>query len=276
MNKKYVGIIYTILSAICFATGGVLLKVNSWSSLSVSGFRSFFALLIFIIYMIIKKHPMKWNLQVWIGAIANSLMSLLFIMAVRMTTAANAIVLQFTMPIYIIVFLWVLEKKKPQKASLIATFFCLVGIAFFFFDSISAEGMLGNICALASGFFYAIVFVIKRIPKSDFESSAVLSFAMNFLLGIPFLISEADFGATNIWTGVALGVIQIGCAYIFLNAALNKVSPIAVSLLSMVEPILNPILVAVFYGEMIGGISLIGAGIVLISAFCYNLVTKDG
>lgn len=275
MNRKYTGIIYTLLSAICFATGGLLLKLNTWSSLAVSGFRSFFAFMIFVIYMMVRKHPMKWNWQVWLGAIANSLMGLLFIMAVRLTTAANAIVLQFTIPIYIIVFLWIFEKKRPQIGSLIAAGASLIGIAFFFVDSISTEGMLGNILALVSGVFYAVVFCIKRIPKSDFESSAVLSFAINVLVGLPFFLKEADFGAINVWTGVLLGVVQIGLAYMFLNAALNKVSPFAAALLSMVEPILNPILVALFYGEMMGGISMIGAAIVLISALCYNLLTKD-
>lgn len=275
MNMKYKGILYTLLSAICFATGGVLLKMNTWSPLLVSGFRSIFALIIFAVYMIMKKHPMKWNWQVWIGAFANSLMSLFFIMAVDLTTAANAIVLQFTMPIYIILFLWIFERKRPQLSSLIAAGCSLIGISFFFFDSISSKGMLGNILALASGVFYAIVFCIKRIPNADFESSAVLSFAMNILFGIPFFFRGADFGAVNIWTGVLLGVVQIGFAYIFLNAALDKTSPFAAALISMVEPILNPILVAIFYGEMMGGISMIGAAIVLISALCYNLLTKE-
>lgn len=275
MNAKYKGIIYTLLSAICFATGGLLLKLNSWSTLSISGVRSFFAIIIFIVYMIMKKHPMKWSKAVWVGAFANSLMSLFFILAVKMTTAANAIVLQFTMPIYIILFLWIFEKKKPQMSSLIAAGCSLVGISFFFFDRISMQGMLGNIFAIISGFFYAIVFCIKRIPNSDFESSAVLSFAMNILIGIPFLLRETDFGSVNIWTGIMLGIVQTGCAYMFLNAALDKVSPFAASLLSMVEPILNPILVALFYGEVLGVISIIGAVIVLTSSLCYNLITKE-
>lgn len=275
MNSKYKGIIYTLLSAICFATGGVLLKVNTWSSLSVSGFRSIFAFLVFAIYMVVKKHPMRWNWQVWAGAVANTLMSIFFVMAVRLTTAANAIVLQFTMPIYIILFLWIFEKKRPQLSSLVAAGCSLVGIAFFFFDHMSSDGMLGNIFALVSGVFYAMVFCIKRIPKSDFESSAIISFAMNILIGMPFFVKETSFSATNIWTGILLGLVQIGLAYIFLNAALDKVSPFAAALLSMVEPILNPILVALFYGEMMGGISMIGAVIVLISALCYNLLTKE-
>lgn len=275
MDSRKKGLIYTLLSALCFATGGILLKVNTWSSLSVSGFRSVFALFVFVLYMVVKRHPMRWNLKVWLGAIANTLMMITFVMANRLTTAANAIILQFTMPVYIILLLWIFEKKRPQMSSVVAAGCSLVGICFFFFDSISTEGMLGNILALASGVFYAIVFLIKRIPGADFESSAILSFLINILIGIPFIIRETDFGPVNIWTGIMLGIIQIGVAYIFLNAALDKASPIAVALGSMAEPIVNPILVAVFYGETIGGVSMIGAVIVLISALAYNLLAKD-
>lgn len=267
--------IYTILSALCFATGGILLKVNTWSSLSVSGFRSIFAMFMFIIYMIITKHPMKWNVQVWLGAFANTLMSVSFVISNRMTTAANAIILQFTMPVYIILLTWIFAHKKPQLSSVIAAGCSLIGIIFFFFDSISTTGMIGNILALASGFFYSIVFLIKKIPNSDFESSAVISFAINTLLGLPTFFRETDFGAANMCTGILLGVLQIGLAYIFLNIALDKVSPIAAALTSMVEPIVNPILVAFFYGEVIGKISMIGAVIVLASALGYNLLVKE-
>ena len=275
MNDRQKGLIYTLLSALCFATGGILLKVNTWSSLSVSGFRSVFALVVFVVYMLVKRHPMKLNWQVFLGAIANTLMMVSFVMANRLTTAANAIILQFTMPVYIILLLWIFEKKRPQMSSVVAAGCSLIGICFFFFDSISTTGMVGNILALVSGLFYAVVFLIKRIPNSDFESSAVLSFAINIIIGIPFVMKETDFSAVNIWTGVLLGVVQIGVAYMFLNAALEKASPIAVALASMAEPIVNPVLVAVFYGETIGGASMIGAVIVLISALAYNLLAKD-
>ena len=135
--------------------------------------------------------------------------------------------------------------------------------------------MAGNILAIASGFFYAIVFLIKKIPGADFESSALISFALNFVIGIPFYLQETDFGAVNVSTGILQGVVQIGLAYMFLNAALDKVPPVGASLLSMIEPILNPILVAVFYGETIGPVSLVGAVIVLSSALYYNCASTS-
>ena len=271
MTAQQKGFIYTALSAVCFATGGLLIKLNTWSSMSINGMRSFFAFFIFLLYMKLTKHQFKFNWKVLLGVVANSMMGITFIMANKMTTAANAIVLQFTLPIYIMLLAWIFQKKKPDKVSVISGMISLVGIMFFFFESLSLGGMTGNVLALVSGFFYAIVFLIKQIPDSDFESSAIISFVLNFVIGIPFILQETDWGIMNMSTGVLQGVVQIGLAYIFLNVALDKVPPVGASLISMIEPILNPVLVAIFYGEKIGKISFVGAIIVLASALFYNL-----
>ena len=271
MTAQQKGFIYTALSAVCFATGGLLIKLNTWSSMSINGMRSFFAFFIFLLYIKLTKHQFKFNWKVLLGVVANSMMGITFIMANKMTTAANAIVLQFTLPIYIMLLAWIFQKKKPDKVSVISGMISLVGIMFFFFESLSLGGMTGNVLALVSGFFYAIVFLIKQIPDSDFESSAIISFVLNFVIGIPFILQETDWGIMNMSTGVLQGVVQIGLAYIFLNMALDKVPPVGASLISMIEPILNPVLVAIFYGEKIGKISFVGAIIVLASALFYNL-----
>ena len=233
--------------------------------------RSIVAFFIFLLYMKLTKHRFRFNSKVLLGVIANSMMGLTFVMANKMTTAANAIVLQFTLPIYIMLLMWIFQKKKPDRVSFMSGVISLVGIMFFFFDSLSAGGMIGNILALISGFFYAVVFLIKQIPEADFESSALISFALNFVIGIPFYMQETNWGMTNLTTGLLQGIVQIGLAYIFLNMALDKVPPVGASLISMIEPILNPTLVAICYGEKMGRMSLIGAVIVLASALFYNL-----
>ena len=242
MTAQQKGIIYTALSAVCFATGGLLIKLNTWSSFTINGMRSIVAFFIFLLYMKLTKHRFRFNSKVLLGVIANSMMGLTFVMANKMTTAANAIVLQFTLPIYIMLLMWIFQKKKPDRVSFMSGVISLVGIMFFFFDSLSAGGMIGNI-----------------------------SFALNFEIGIPFYMQETNWGMTNLTTGLLQGIVQIGLAYIFLNMALDKVPPVGASLISMIEPILNPTLVAIFYGEKMGRMSLIGAVIVLASALFYNL-----
>lgn len=271
MKQSQKGYLFIILSAICFATGGLLIKINSWSPMTISGLRSILAIPVFYIYFKIAGHPFKMNAVVFFGALANTGMCTTFVIANKLTSAANAIVLQFTMPIYIILLLWVFWKKKPDRISVFTAFLAFAGILFFFFDSISFHGMVGNIIALISGFLYAIVFLTKKIPNADFESSTVLSFAINFVIGIPFLMKETSFTTTNLVSVVLLGIVQLALAFIFLAKGLDTVSPVGASLISMIEPVLNPVLVAVFYGETIGAFSFAGAVIVLLAATLYNV-----
>jgi len=273
MSEKNKGYISVLLSAICFATGGLLIKINSWSAISINGARSIFALMVMLIYAKSIHHKLKLNWQVLLGAAANTGMSITFVMATKLTAAANAIILQFTMPIYIILLLWIFWKKKPDRASVLTCLAAFIGIIFFFFDSIQSGGMVGNVLAIVSGMLYAIVFLIKKIPGADFESSAIVSFMINFIVGIPFILKETDFGTVNLVSVVLLGVVQIGLAYVFLGRGLSTVPPVGAALLSMVEPVLNPVLVAIFYGETIGFVGLIGAAIVLASGTAYNVIT---
>ena len=95
MSAQNKGIIFTVLSAVCFATGGLLIKLNTMSSMSINGLRSFLAFFVFVGYMVYTRHAIRFNWQVLIGVVANSLMNITFIMANKLTTAANAIILQF-------------------------------------------------------------------------------------------------------------------------------------------------------------------------------------
>jgi len=267
------GYIFILLSAIFFALGGLLIKVNTWSSMTISGLRGLVAFFMILLDMKLRNHKFIFNRQVMLGALTNFAMSTLFVIANKMTTAANAIVLQFTMPVFIILFLWIFWKEKPEKISLITVAVSLAGMIFFFMGQLSVSGMVGNIAAILSGLFYAIVILLKKIPDSDFESSVLISFAISFVVGIPFLAMEGSYPAGNFVTIVLLGVFQLGCAYICLNRGLNTVPPIAASLISMIEPVLNPILVAVFYGELIGVNEIVGSVIVLGAAVVYNVLS---
>ena len=162
------GTIYVLLSAVCFSTGGVLIKSIPWSSITIQGIRSIFSFMLIASYMAITKRKFVWNKTVLFGAVCNTVMALTFVSATKMTTAANAIVLQFTEPIFVILLMWALYKKKPKKAAVIACAVVFAGILCFFLDSLSAGGMAGNLLAVFSGFTYALVMMMKGFPGSDF------------------------------------------------------------------------------------------------------------
>lgn len=265
------GTLFVLISAVGFSLGGVLIKMIPWSSMTIQGIRSIFSAMVIGGYMLVRHQKFVWNKSVLFGAVCNMVMAFTFVAATKLTTAANAIVLQFTEPIFVILLLWVLYKKKPERD---AVFTCLVvfsGILCFFFESMGGGAMTGNLLAILSGFAYALVFLMKQFPGADFESSLLLSNLMSVIIGIPFYGKETEF-SSEIWMFmILLGVFQFGFSYIFLSKGLDHVSPVAASLTSTLEPILNPILVAIFYGETIGLLAMVGAILVIGSATIYNV-----
>jgi drug/metabolite transporter (DMT)-like permease len=230
--------------------------------------------MVMFIYLRKIHHKIKVNKVVLLGTLCNLLMNLTFAMATKLTSAANTIVLQFTEPIFLIILLAVIWKQKPDKKSVITSILVFLGILCFFFDKLSPGGQIGNILAIISGALYAFVFLIKKMRNSDFESSILISQLTSFVFSIPWYFKETDYSTNNFFMIIILGVVQMGIAYVLLAKGLEKVSPVAASLTSTIEPILNPILVAVFYGEIITPIAILGAALVIISSTGYNIVSS--
>ncbi len=272
---RLLGTVYVLLSAIFFSLGGVLIKGIPWYPLTIQGGRSVFASVVIICYMVFTRRKFVVNRSVLLGAVCNFVMALTFVAATKMTTAANAIVLQFTEPVFVILLMWVIYKIKPGKDALVACAVVFAGILCFFFESLGTGGMVGNILAIISGFTYALVFLMKRFPGANFESSILISNVMSILVGIPSYLAETQ-NTTVIWgLLVLLGIFQSGLSYVFLSKGLDCVSPVAASLISTIEPILNPLLVAWFYGEKIGKLAVVGAALVIGSATVYNVVANS-
>lgn len=254
-EKKYnknslQGTVYVLLSAICFSLGGVLIKSIPWNSLSINMVRSVLSFILIFAYQRTQGRKFVFNKMVLLGAVLNFVMALTFVMATKMTTAANAIVLQFTEPVFLILIVWIVYRQKPKKDAVLTCILVLCGIFCFFFESLSTGG--------------------------DFESSLMVSHLISIVVGIPFLMRETVFTPT-VWGYVlVLGTVQFGLSYVFLSRGLDRVSPVTASLTSTIEPILNPILVAIFCGETIGVLSIFGAVLVIGSATVYNLRQAKG
>lgn len=265
------GLAYVLASAVCFSIAGVLIKVVPWNPVSINGARCLFALVPLYIYLRMTGRRFHVNRQIVVGAFLDFATMELFVIANKLTTAANTIVLQFTEPIWVILLGWVIFRNRPRGSAVLASVVVFAGIVCFFFDSMGAGGMLGNVLAIASGIAYAGVFLIKESPECDFECAALLGFGASFVVGIPFCVQETVFTVDIALAIVALGVVQLGLAYVFLSRGLDVVSPMTASLTSTIEPILNPILVAIVVGETIGPLSTFGALLVVGAATAYNV-----
>lgn len=265
------GLAYVLISAVCFSLAGVLIKVIPWNPISINGARCIFAIIPMYLYLRATGRRFHINKQIIGGAALDFAMLETFVIANKLTTAANAIVLQFTEPVWVILLAWIIFRSRPRTSAVAASIVVIAGIVCFFLDSLSAGGVLGNVLAIASGLAYAGVFLLKESPKCDFECAAILGFAACFVVGIPFYAQETVFSLDILLAIMALGIAQLGLAYFFLSKGLDVVSPVTASLTSTIEPLLNPILVAIVVGETIGPLSIFGAVLVIGAATAYNV-----
>ncbi len=271
-----IGVGFFVISAVCFSLGGVLVKSVPWGVMSLCGARSLLAAVEIFTYMKIRRHRIVIDKSTVFCGLAMTLQGLLYILANRLTTAANAIVLQYTAPIFIILFMWLIFKEKPTKLDGGAVFIILFGVVLFFIDSLSGGGIAGNIIAIISGVAYSFVFMMKKFPGSDSLSSVLIGCVFGAVIGLPFMAGEVDFSAKVIVGVLLIGFIQFGLAYICIADGLNSVAPLTASLISMIEPVLNPILAAVIIHESIGVMAIIGAFIVIGGVCVYNILKERG
>ena len=274
MKKKennLLGILMMSGAAMCFSLGGLLIKMIPWNPLAINGARNLIACCMIGVFIKCTHHKMKFNPTVLAGAACVFGVTTLFTIANKLTSAGNAIVLQYTGPIWIILFMYLLFKKKPGRTELIAVGIVLAGILCFFFDSLSSGKWLGDLCALLSGAFYAGVFMLNEFEKGDALSSIFFGQLLAGVLLTPMVAFETVFTPSVLIPVVLLGVIQVGLGYIFISIGTRHTSPVTASIIAALEPIFNPILVALFYGEMLGGLSVVGALIVICGVLYYSI-----
>ena len=265
------GTIYVMLAAVLFSIGGLCIKMIPWGAMAINGGRNLIAVPVLLLYIKLTGHKLRMNRAVVFGAVCMCAVTTLFTLANKLTTAANTIILQFTAPIFAMIMTWFLLHKKPQRIDVITCAVVFVGIIFFFIDGISAGNQLGNILALLSGIAYAGVFMMNSFEQSDSLSSILYGQMLSAVIGIGFVFKETGFSASVLLLMAALGLLQLALAYIFMAKGLETVNAVTASLTAAIEPVLNPILVAIFYKERITGLALIGAVIVLGTVLIYNV-----
>ncbi len=268
------GPVFVLLAALCFSIGGLCIKSIDWNPMAINGARSVLAVIVFGLYLLAIRHKLVINKPVIIGALSMSATTILFSFANKMTTAANTIILQFTAPIFVIILSALIFKVKPKKLDIIAVVLIFGGVVCFFIDGISAGNMLGNGLALISGITYAGIFMMNTAENADSLSATFFGMCINVVVGAPFIFQQ-DFSKTTPLAWVAffcLGVFQVGLGYVFLNMGLKSTPATMASLVCGLEPVLNPVLVAIFYHEKLTPLALVGAVIVFLTIIIYNVL----
>ncbi len=256
-----------LLCAALWSIAGILMKQIPWSGFVIAGFRSLLSGGVMACYMAARRIRLTLDRRSVSGGIAHCATLTLFSLANKATTAANAIVLQFTAPIWLLMLSALLLKKRFRRADYIAVALTFAGIALFFLDGLRAGHMAGDCAALASGLAFGVYYMtLGDSPEEDRMSAVLIGHTLTFLIGAPTaLISRPVFSTAALICIFALGVFQLGIPYVLLAHASGWCPPLICALLGALEPLLNPLWVAIFDGEIPGIGALIG-GVVVIAA----------
>ena len=270
-NHNKLGILCVFMASVFFSIGGLCVKLIPWSPLAINGARNLIGACVIGIFLLAASYRIRVNLPVIIGAASMVGVTTLFTIANKMTTAANAIVLQYTAPVFVIIFMAVFFRVRPKRRDVITCAVVFFGVCLFFVDGIRTGNLPGNAAAILSGICYAGVFMMSTAKEADAISSSFLGQLAAGLIFVPFCRLETDFSGPVMATVFVLGIVQVGLAYILLSVGIRRTSAVTASLICGLEPIMNPLWVALFYGEKMSRLSIIGGVIVVGAILWYQL-----
>ena len=270
MSSRTKGNLYILLTALLWSTGGLLIKYIPGNAVAINGARSLIAVVFFWLYK--RSIKIRVNRYVISAAVCLVMTNLLYVMANKLTTAANAIVLQYMAPIFVLIWDCIYRKKAPKKQQCGIVLMALAGMVLFFFDQLDGGHLLGNILAIGAGLAFSGVFFINSLPEASSEDASMLAFLASFVISIPFLGDVWKMDQRAIIALLALGIFQVGLAYILFAKGTKLTSPVSASLIGLLEAILNPVWVFLFYGEKVGKFALVGALVILL-AVVLNIVS---
>ncbi len=284
-QKFNVGPLYLVAAAVLWSMAGVLTKFIPWSATSVACLRGLIAAMIQMAYS--RTWKIKLTKPILLTAVCYLGETLLFTFANKMTSAGSAIVLQNTSPLYIMLMGLIVLKQKPSKLD------CCVGVVIFsgiFLSMLDtfrggdlpgSNPMLGNILALLSGVFYAGIFFTSRLPGADSLQSTILGNLM-YVFFIPMLFTDSAMmnpASTGVpawqsWLAIFfMGSCQLGLSWICFSRGIKTTPSLQASFITMIEPVLNPILALLILGEAMGTLSVIGSVLVVATIIVHNVLT---
>lgn len=262
--------LYIVVTALGYSLMGVTLKFVSVNPFVFSGMEKAFCLLGLVVSR--GSFRIRFNRKTLPGAVLMYSTSLLFVLANKLTTAANAVILQYTNPIFVILITRYLLHKKVEKRDVALSGVMLLGMVLFFVDDLSAGNMLGNVIAVVSGVTMALANMYAHYSGVDVREYGIINCLIAMAAGavaLPF--TPMQFPVPSLLATVFYGIFCSAVPIIFLAKAAPYVEPVSISMILMIEPICGPILVALVFGEVPQRIALVGAVIVLLGVCANNL-----
>src|ERR1043165_2339949 len=263
-------------AAILWSTGGLFIKATHLSPLALSFGRSLFAAITLVI--LTRREGFGINRISAVTSILYAALLILFVVATKLTTAANAIFLQYTAPVYVLVLEPLFYKEKFRARDFITVAACIAGMSLFFIGKLRPQDVSGNLFALASGVCFALFFLLLRHAKARQVNRATSTIYGNLMVVV--FCAPAFFGAMQRGISAAdfaciayLGIVQIGFAYLLFTLAMARgVRSLDAGIIGYIEPVLKPLGVFLFIGERPSGWAIIGGAIIVASVMVHMLV----
>lgn len=274
-TENFLPFVFVLIAVLLWSTGGLFIKITTLDAFSVNLGRALFAAVTVGIFIALRK-GFAFDWFTLLSSLFYAATLTCFVFANKNTTAANAIFLQYTAPVYILILAPLILGEKFRFKDLLTVVICLAGMSLFFLEPQNAANKLagnvfaGNIAALISGICLGMYFILLRHPRSMKRNPVLSVFYGNIIivvLMVPIIWSDLPVPTPTDWLAISyLGIIQIGLAYIFFNyGVVRGVRSLDASIIGFIEPLLNPVWVLVFIGErpslwaLLGGIIIIGA-----------------
>jgi drug/metabolite transporter (DMT)-like permease len=272
-------LLYVLAAALLWSTGGLFIKWTTIGGLELSFWRSLFA--IFTVAFFTRREGFGINRLTAAASFLYAVLLILFVLATKTTTAANAIFLQYTAPVYLLILEPVIYKEKFRSRDLITVAVCLGGMALFFVGQLRPQDVAGNVMALASGFCFALYFLLLRHPRArevNRASSVIYGNTLAVIMTAPWGLATLTSITGHDLIGVAyLGIIQLGVAYTFFTLGMARgVRSLDAGIICYVEPVLNPVWVFLVLGEKPSRWALLGGTVIVAAVIVHMLLDARG
>lgn len=260
-----------VLCGLFWSTGGLLIKLVDWHPLAIWSARS--AIAAAALYLVRRPSLRGMSGGEWGAAVAIAATTGLFILSNKLTTAANAILIQYSAPVWIALLgAWFLG-ERATRLDWVTIGLVLGGITLFFFEQLTFDHVAGNLVALGAGVAFAFsAMSLRRVALTDSAAGPIdplrpllLGNLLGAVIGAPFMFLSAPPDPTGWLALLGLGVVQQAAAYICYAWAIRHATALEAMLIPVIEPILSPIWVALAFGERPGPWALVG-GVIVVGA----------
>lgn len=252
-----------VIAALMWSTGGLLVKHIDWPPLAVAGGRGIIAA-VFLTITSRGRLGITWSRPQLVGAVCYAGCTVCFCVATKLTTAANAILLQYTAPVWVAVMGALFLHERATRVDWLTVMVVLGGMMLFLADGLAVGNVTGDLLGLASGIFFAAMTVALRAQRETGPlGSIVLGNLLAFVIGLPSLTSAGNLSWDGWGALLALGCVQLGVSYYFYAHAIRHITALQAVLIPVLEPLLNPVWVLLAVGEKPTSLALLGGAIVL-------------